>query len=95
MSWYGDKPVAAELGGAFHSRRLRLVASQVGQVATGWRPRWTGARRLAAAMRLLADPALDALVATEIAFADAPSELPRILAADARGLAPVIRYPQP
>jgi threonine dehydrogenase-like Zn-dependent dehydrogenase len=95
MSWYGDTPVAAELGGAFHSRRLRLVASQVGQVAASWRPRWSNARRLAAAMRLLADPALDALVATEIAFADAASELPRILAADAPGLAPVIRYPQP
>jgi threonine dehydrogenase-like Zn-dependent dehydrogenase len=95
MSWYGDKPVAAGLGGAFHSRRLRLIASQVGRVAAGWRARWSGARRLAAAVRLLADPALDALVAREIAFAEAPGELPRILAADAPGLAPVIRYPQP
>ena len=94
MSWYGDKAVSIELGGAFHSRRLRLVSSQVGLVAANRRPRWDYARRIEAAMRLLAVPALDALVAEEIAFEDAPRELPRILGPDAQGLAPVIRYPQ-
>ena len=39
-------------------------------------------------------PALDALVAEEIAFEDAPRELARILAPGAPGLAPVICYPQ-
>jgi threonine dehydrogenase-like Zn-dependent dehydrogenase len=94
LSWYGDKPVDARLGGAFHSRRLKLVASQVGQVSPGRRPRWSYARRLDAALRLLDQPALDRLVAEDIAFEDAPRELPRILAAAAQGLAPVIRYPQ-
>jgi hypothetical protein len=37
-------------------------------------------------------PSLDALVAEEIAFEDAPRELPRVLGAGAAGLAPVIRY---
>ncbi len=46
------------------------------------------------ALSLLAQPALDALVAEEIAFEDAPRELPRIFAPDAQGLAPVIRYSQ-
>ena len=92
MSWYGDKPVAAELGGPFHSRRLKLISSQVGQVSAGHRPRWTYRRRLEAALALLDNPALDALVAGEIAFADAPAALPRILANGAAGLAPVIRY---
>jgi threonine dehydrogenase-like Zn-dependent dehydrogenase len=94
MSWYGDKAVSVELGGAFHSRRLRLVSSQVGQVATSRRLRWDYRRRLEAAMRLLTLPALDQLVAEEIAFEDAPRELPRILGPGAQGLAPVIRYPQ-
>ena len=48
-----------------------------------------------AALRLLAQPALDQLVAEEIAFEDAPQALPRIFAPGAHGLAPVIRYPQP
>jgi threonine dehydrogenase-like Zn-dependent dehydrogenase len=94
MSWYGDTPVKVGLGGAFHSRRLKLVSSQVGQVSPGRRPRWDYRRRMDAALRLLDQPALDLLVAEEIAFEDAPRALPRILAAGAHGLAPVIRYPQ-
>jgi threonine dehydrogenase-like Zn-dependent dehydrogenase len=96
MSWYGDRPVEVGLGGAFHSRRLRLVSSQVGQVSPGRRPRWNYGRRMAAALGLLDLPALDALVAEEIAFEDAPRELPRILGPSlgpgAHGLAPVISY---
>jgi hypothetical protein len=99
MSWYGDRPVEVGLGGAFHSRRLRLISSQVGQVSPGRRPRWNYGRRMAATLGLLDRPALDLLVAEEIAFAAAPQELPRILApgpgssaAGAHGLAPVVRY---
>lgn len=92
LSWYGDREVPAHLGGAFHSQRLRLVSSQVGHVSAGHRPRWNYARRLEAALKLLDDARLDALVAEEIAFADAERELPRILAPGAGGLAPVIRY---
>ena len=33
LSWYGDQTVALPLGGAFHSRRLTIESSQVGQVA--------------------------------------------------------------
>jgi threonine dehydrogenase-like Zn-dependent dehydrogenase len=94
MSWYGDKPVSVHLGGAFHSRRLRLISSQVGSVAASRRPRWDHRRRNEAAMRLLESPTFDALVAEEIAFEDAPRALPLILAPDAPGLAPVIRYSQ-
>jgi NADPH:quinone reductase-like Zn-dependent oxidoreductase len=92
LSWYGDRDIPARLGGAFHSRRLRLQSSQVGQVSPGRRPRWSYRRRVEKALSLLADPVLDLLVADEIAFADAPIALPRILAAGAAGLAPVIRY---
>jgi threonine dehydrogenase-like Zn-dependent dehydrogenase len=92
MSWYGDKPVVVGLGGAFHSRRLRLVSSQVGLVSRSRRPRWGYGRRLAAALRLLDQPGLDLMVAEEIFFTDAPREMPRILGAGAHGLAPVIRY---
>jgi threonine dehydrogenase-like Zn-dependent dehydrogenase len=93
MSWYGDMPATANLGGAFHSRRLKLISSQVGQVSPGRRPRWTYRRRLEAALGLLQDAALDALVANEIAFEAVAEALPKALAAGADGLAPVIRYP--
>ena len=57
MSWYGAGTVGLALGGAFHSRRLKLISSQVGQVAPSHRPRWTHRRRLAAALALLAGSA--------------------------------------
>jgi threonine dehydrogenase-like Zn-dependent dehydrogenase len=91
LSWFGDGTIPVPLGGAFHSRRIRLVSSQVGQVSPGHRPRWTYRRRIEAALRLLADPALDALLTEEIAFETAPVHLPALLK-DARKLAPVIRY---
>ena len=92
LSWYGDKQVAVPLGGAFHSQRLKLICSQVGQVSPGHRPRWDYRRRLEAALALLADDRLDDLLTAEIAFEDAPARLPALLAPDAPGLAPVIRY---
>lgn len=92
MSWYGDGDVSAPLGGAFHARRLRLVSSQVGQVAPSRRPRWTHGRRLAAALALLDDPRLDALLTEELALHEMPAALPRLLAPCAPGLCTVIRY---
>lgn len=93
MSWYGAGEVAAPLGAAFHSRRLRLVSSQVGQVAPSHRPRWTHRRRLAAALDLLTEARLDALLAPAIAFADLPARLPKILAPDSGVLCQLIDYP--
>jgi threonine dehydrogenase-like Zn-dependent dehydrogenase len=95
MSWYGDTPVTVPLGSAFHSRRLRILSSQVGMVSPSRRPRWPYARRLAAALDLLRDPRLDILVTTTIDFADAPRDLPRALAPGVLGLPPVIRYAAP
>jgi len=92
LSWYGSMQVAAPLGEAFHSRRLRLVSSQVGQVAPSHRPRWSHGRRLAAALGLLNDAALDALIAPAVDFHDLPMLLPKILAAPGGVLCPLVRY---
>jgi len=93
LSWYGSKEIAAPLGGPFHSRRLRLVSSQVGQVAPSHRPRWNHRRRLEAALKLLDDPALDVLLAPPVAFADLPARLPDILSPASGALCQLIRYP--
>ncbi|WP_443136573.1 zinc-dependent alcohol dehydrogenase [Methylobacterium sp. Leaf399] len=92
LSWYGARSVAAPLGLDFHVRRLSLVSSQVGRVSASRRPRWSYARRMHKAMGLLADPRLDALITGEVAFADLPESLPRLLAAGAPGLCTVVRY---
>ena len=92
LSWYGERDVPAPLGGAFHSRRLKLISSQVGQVSPGRRPRWSYGRRIAAALALLKDERFDALVSHEVAFADLPTALPGLLAPGAPGLTAAIRY---
>ena len=92
LSWYGDGAVSAPLGGAFHSRRLKLISSQVGHVSAGRRARWDYRRRLEAALSLLQDARLDALITHEIAFDDAPAKLPELLSSGAPGLAPIIKY---
>ncbi len=93
MSWYGACDVAVPLGAAFHSRRLRLVSSQVGQVAASHRARWTYSRRLSAAIGLLADARLDGLIAPAIKFHDLPQRLPDILAPPGGVLCQIVTYP--
>jgi hypothetical protein len=93
MSWYGNTPVTAMLGGPFHSRRLRLISSQVGKIAPSHRPRWTYGRRLAAAVALLKDQRLDALLAPPVSFRDLAKRLPDILDAQSGILCQPIAYP--
>lgn len=93
LSWYGAGEIPVPLGAAFHSRRLRLVSSQVGMVAASHRPRWSYRRRAAAALALLDDPVLDALIAPAISFHDLPARLPDILEPAGGVLCQVIRYP--
>ena len=93
LSWYGAGEIGVALGGAFHSRRLQLVSSQVGRVAPSHRTRWSHARRLAAALALLNDARLDALIAPPVAFTELPQRLPKILAPGSGVLCQRIDYP--
>lgn len=45
-SWYGRKPMALNLGGAFHRSRIQLISSQVSSIAPTLTGRWNKARRL-------------------------------------------------
>jgi threonine dehydrogenase-like Zn-dependent dehydrogenase len=93
LSWYGTGEVAAPLGEAFHARRLRLISSQVGKVAPSRRPRWTAARRLAAALSLLNDPVLDRLISAPVAFDDLPAQLPAVFDTRSEAICQLVRYP--
>lgn len=93
MSWYGAGDVPVPLGGAFHSRRLRLVSSQVGKIAPSHRATWTHRARLEAALAYTADPRLDALIAPAVSFNDLPACLPQIFAPTSGILCQRIDYP--
>jgi Zn-dependent alcohol dehydrogenase len=91
VSWYGDRAVPLPLGEAFHSRRLRLVGSQVGHVAAAMRPRFDHRRRLAKVMEILAgDDCLDALIDGETRFERLPEAMPAITRGN--GLCRLVRY---
>ncbi|MFE9290089.1 zinc-binding alcohol dehydrogenase [Streptomyces olivaceus] len=92
LSWYGDRRVALPLGEAFHSRRLTLRSSQVGTVSPARVATRTYADRLALALDLLADPALDALVTGESAFGELPQLMPRLASGEIPALCHRIRY---
>jgi len=90
-SWYGSDLVSLSLGAAFHSRRLRIVGSQVGSLPADRAPRWSHRRRMLKALELLCDPALDALISGESNFADLPRDYGRVLS-DPETLCHRIRY---
>ncbi|WP_018865023.1 MULTISPECIES: zinc-dependent alcohol dehydrogenase [Thioalkalivibrio] len=93
MSWYGDRMVDLPLGEGFHARRLTLRSSQVGRIPPARAPRWDYRRRLALALALLDDPALDGLITGEDAFADLPAVMQRVTGPEAdRTLCHRIRY---
>lgn len=80
MSWFGDQAVNLRLGGAFHSRRLSLISSQVGRVSPIQAPRWSYGDRMALALRLLQADELDSLINSECAFDELPQRMPEITA---------------
>ncbi len=86
LSWYGDADVRLSLGGAFHSGRLRIRASQVGTVSPARSGSRTFADRLALALDLLRDPAFDTLITGSSPFDD----LPTVMALLADGSLPAL-----
>ncbi|MEV0171467.1 dehydrogenase [Streptomyces sp. NPDC050803] len=92
LSWYGDRQVSLPLGEAFHSRRLVIRSSQVGTVSPARRASRSYADRLALALDLLADPALDALVTGDSAFEELPEVMPRLASGEIPALCHRVRY---
>jgi len=91
-SWYGDRVVPMPLGAAFHARRLTVKSSQVGHVAATQRARWDARRRMSLALKLLAEPALDALITGESAFDELPAVMARLADGSPDTICHRIRY---
>jgi threonine dehydrogenase-like Zn-dependent dehydrogenase len=92
LSWYGDNEVRLALGGAFHSGRLGIRASQVGTISPARSARRTHADRLALALGLLRDPAFDALLTGESRFEELPDVMARLTAGTLPALCHTITY---
>lgn len=70
-SWYGDRRVSLDLGGAFHRSRMGLVSSQVSTIDPRWAGRWDKARRREVAWRMLAEIGPSRLVTHRVSFDEA------------------------
>lgn len=92
MSWFGEGDIAIPLGGAFHSQRLTLKASQVGQLPPKLRPRWDYQRRLTLALSLLVDERLEALISGESDFEQLPTLAPKLFGRGSVELCHRLRY---
>ncbi|HEX3207820.1 MAG TPA: zinc-binding alcohol dehydrogenase [Geminicoccaceae bacterium] len=92
LSWYGDQTVALPLGEAFHSRRLRLISSQVGALPSAQRARWNRHRRLALALDLLTDPRFDALLAPPAPFSELPAVMAELTLRPTKIMCQIISY---
>jgi NADPH:quinone reductase-like Zn-dependent oxidoreductase len=92
LSWYGDSEVQLSLGGAFHSRRLSIRASQVGTLSPAHSGRRTTADRLELALDLLRDPAFDALLTGQSPFCELPDVMARLAAGSLPALCHTITY---
>jgi NADPH:quinone reductase-like Zn-dependent oxidoreductase len=92
LSWYGDTEVRLSLGGAFHSGRLGIRASQVGTLSPARSGRRTTADRLALALELLRDPAFDALLTGQSRFGELPDVMARLAAGSLSALCHTITY---
>jgi threonine dehydrogenase-like Zn-dependent dehydrogenase len=92
LSWYGDAAVRLSLGGAFHTGRLGIRASQVSTLSPARAGRRTTADRLALALQLLRDPAFDALVTGRSSFSELPEVMRRLAAGSLPALCHTISY---
>lgn len=92
LSWFGDQVVSLSLGGGFHAKRLTIASSQVGTMAESQRARWDTRRRMQLALRLLADPSLDALITGENSFETLPQVMADLTASPGSTVCHRVRY---
>ena len=69
-SWYGAGTQPVELGGRFHRNRLRLISSQVSTVNPALAGRWSKARRMELAWRMVRQLEPQRLVGPSFALAE-------------------------
>lgn len=91
-SWYGDKPVALNLGGHFHRGHVQLISSQVSHIAPQWNGRWSKPRRLQTAWAHLARSRPADLITHRVPITQAPAAYALIDQQPAQTIQVVLTY---
>jgi len=92
MSWFGTNPVTLDLGGAFHSKRLKILSSQVGNIAPSHRDKFDYSDRMQQALSLLESKKLDCILEKPIDFKCLPDHLPDIFGSNSTTLCQLVAY---
>ena len=69
-SWYGNKHTNISLGGYFHSKRLKIISSQVSNIPKLMKKSYDYKKRLKIAIRALSNNHLIKLINNECDFED-------------------------
>ena len=67
-SWYGKKKGSINLGGNFHSKRLKIISSQVSQIPIHLKDKYDFNKRLKLAINALKNDKLKKLITSESTF---------------------------
>jgi threonine dehydrogenase-like Zn-dependent dehydrogenase len=92
LSWYGKQQVSLHLGHAFHSKRKKIISSQVSSIPAFKRNRWDYRRRKQLVFDMLKDPYYGEIITNEVSFEQAPSLFQNIRRGVSRGLGIMISY---
>ena len=92
VSWFGARPARLDLGGSFHSRRKRIISSQVSRIPGAMRARWDVARRTGFVFRLLERPEFDLHNGPTVPFTGLPRAFEGLVGRSSEGLSPLITY---
>jgi threonine dehydrogenase-like Zn-dependent dehydrogenase len=92
VSWFGATPARLDLGSSFHSRRKRIIGSQVSRIPGPMQARFDAARRTDLVFRLLERPEFDRHVGPAVPFAELPKAYGALVGRPPEGLSPLIIY---
>ena len=92
MSWYGAQSASLNLGGDFHWKRKKIIASQVGLIPNMKTHRWDYRRRKELVFELLKNPIFDAFITKIITFEESPAFFDQLRNETVNDLGVCIRY---
>lgn len=91
-SWYGNKPVSVDLGGAAHRNRLQLITSQVSTLAPALSGRWNKQRRFDVAWQMIRRIDLSQLITHKFRLEDADALYQQLHEAQPGMVQPLFSY---
>ncbi|WP_037340998.1 zinc-dependent alcohol dehydrogenase [Saccharospirillum impatiens] len=94
-SWYGNKPVSLDLGGAAHRNRLQLITSQVSTLAPSLSGRWDKQRRFDVAWNMIRRIDPTQLITHTVPLHEAGALYQQLHEQQPGIVQPVFHYPDP